>query len=178
MRSCSSLVCAAVTAATLSFAGSAYAEPELTVASGPSPQPSNLRVAADKAQKGSERREGVELGGSVYVLTAPVLADFRQAGVLLRPTMELYAAFGLGNASLILGGSVLGVEGGFYGDHQSVAFPMLATIGVRGDRFVFAAAGGASLGYDNSYGDTPDHEKSLPVSARGAPGRLSLRWFG
>lgn len=121
----------------------------------------------DEAAREPRVREGVDLGGSLYLLSATAIDDFRQAGLLLRPQLELYASFGLGDVSLLLGGTVLGVEGVFSGERQSVAFPALATLGFRSDDYMVMLAGGASLGSDNFYGDDiDDHEVSLP-SPRG-----------
>ena len=114
----------------------------------------------------------------MYVLAAPVLENFHQMGILLRPEIELYASFGLGNVSLFVGGTVLGIEGGIFGDHKSASFPALATIGIKGDKFQLAAAGGASLGFDNSYGDINDNERSLPCPRAELRGGYRLGNFG
>lgn len=124
-------------------------------------------VQRDAAEGESRAREGVDLGGSLYLLSGTAIDDFRQAGFLLRPELELYASFGLGDVSLLVGGTVLGFEGVFSGARHCIAFPALATVGVRSDEYMVLVAGGASLGNDNYYGeDVVDNEVSLP-SPRG-----------
>jgi hypothetical protein len=112
-------------------------------------------------------REGVSIAGSAYLFSGAAIDDFRQGGFIVRPQLELYAAFGLGEVSLLLGGTVLGIEATHFDNRDGMSIPVLGVIGVRDDTWQVAAAGGISVATDDSYGDDIiDNEESLP-SPRG-----------
>lgn len=107
-------------------------------------------------------RDKTVLGGSAYVTTGVALDDFRNAGFDLRIALDLYASIGLGDGSLLLGGTVLGAEFTVFENRKSVGIPALFTVGFRDDSWLAAVDGGATLGFDNSYNDFDDAEESLP----------------
>ncbi len=85
----------------------------------------------------------------------------------MRPQIEVYAAFGLGEVSLLLGGTVLGIEATHFDNRDGMSIPVLGVIGLRDDTWQVAAAGGISVATDDSYGeDIIDNEESL-ASPRG-----------
>ncbi|NUP11750.1 MAG: hypothetical protein HOW73_37360 [Polyangiaceae bacterium] len=107
-------------------------------------------------------REGVVLGGSAYFMQGVAVDDFESGGYLARAAMELYASIGAGDVSVLLGGTVLGVEAAHFGSRSSLDVPLLVTVGVRSDDYIVAMSGGVSVGSDNSYVDREDAEESLP----------------
>lgn len=153
-------------APTTAFAGG------LTVASDPGAPPSAARPYTPPADSFSNEveenpREGVSIAGSAYLFSGAAIDDFKQGGFMVRPQLELYAAFGLGEVSLLLGGTVLGVEATHFDNRDGMSIPVLGVIGVRDDTWQVAAAGGISVATDDSYGDDIiDNEESLP-SPRG-----------
>ena len=150
-------------APTTAFAGG------LTVASDPG-APSVARPVAEPdafSEEVENEREGVSIAGSAYLFSGAAIDDFRQGGVIIRPQLEVYAAFGLGEVSMLLGGTVLGVEATHFDNRDGMSVPVLGVIGIRDDTWQVAAAGGISVATDDSYGeDIIDNEESLP-SPRG-----------
>ncbi len=157
----------------LAAPATAFAGGTLVVAGDqPAPQPVRPAPSALSPDTFSEpeaeiEREGVSLGGSFYLFSGAAVDDFQQGGFVIRPELELYASFGLGDVSMILGGTVLGVEATHFSNRDGISIPMLATVGVRDDSWLVALAGGVSVADDDSYGDDiEDDEESMP-SPRG-----------
>jgi hypothetical protein len=112
-----------------------------------------------------KRREGVDFSASLYVLSGLAIEDWREAGFLVRPSLDLGASFGLGNVSLYLLGSTAAIEYAKFSGRHSSSFPVMATLGVRADGWTIAGSAGISAAVDNEY-DIPDDEISL-ISPRG-----------
>ncbi len=110
-------------------------------------------------------RDPVEFTGSLYVLSGVAIDDFRDAGFLVRPSLDFGVSFGLGDVSLFTTASVLAIEAAKFSDRTTTSVPFLATLGVRGKSWTVAAAGGLSAAVDNDYGERLDNEESL-VSPR------------
>lgn len=167
------LFVATATCAALSVVSSGARAQALTVAADPvaapppaaaaAAQPARTPAGPDRAAAPEHERSGVDLGGSFYLLSGTAVDDFKEGGFVLRPALELYAAFGAGEVTVELGGVVLGVEGTFSGRRTSVSIPALTAVAVRDDKWAATVAGGVSLATDNDYGDDhPDDEISLP----------------
>lgn len=162
----------------------AFANGALTVAADPpAAAPPSSAAATPRSDTFSApdaveaERKGVSLSGAFYLFSGAAVDDFAQGGFIVRPELELYAAFGLGDVSLFLGGTVLGVEGTYFGKRSGMSIPVLATVGVRDDTWLVSAAGGVSVAEDNNYGeDIIDDEESMP-SPRGEL-RVGYRFEG
>lgn len=141
----------------------AVEEPAPPPVASASPAPAS---AAHRDQPSDEKpkhsRDKTVLGGSMYVTTGMALDDVRNAGFDLRIALDLYASIGLGDGSLLLGGTVLGAEFTVFENRKSVGIPALFTVGFRDDSWLVAVDSGATLGFDNSYNDFDDDETSLP----------------
>lgn len=183
MKSLAGLASFLLTASALTFAaGTAQAQalqvaadPPAPVAATPAPVaatpapavvapvagPSSTRDAA-RIETPEEPRDKTVLGGSAYVTTGVVLDELRDAGFVARVALDLYASIGLGDVSLLIGGTVLGAEFTVFGDRKGVGIPMLFTLGLRDDTWMVALDSGATLGFDNSYNERDDAEESLP----------------
>lgn len=111
-------------------------------------------------------RDTIEFTGSLYVLSGVAIDDFRDAGFLVRPSLDLGVSFGLGAVSLFTTASTLAIEAAKFSDRTTTGFPFLVTLGIKGDAWTLAGAAGLTAAVDNDYGDRPDNEESL-VSPRG-----------
>lgn len=138
----------------------------LTVAAEPPARTAGAQSDSFGGDVEEKPREGVSIAAASYVFCGSAIDDFKQGGFIVRPEVELYAAFGLGDVTLLVGGTVLGVEGTHFDNRDGMSVPVLGTIGVRDDSWHVAAAGGISVATDDSYGDILDEEESSP-SPRG-----------
>ncbi|NUO52924.1 MAG: hypothetical protein HOV80_29105 [Polyangiaceae bacterium] len=135
------------------------AKPAPKVAQQPCP------VCPANTEPTEKRREGVDFAASLYVLSGLAIEDYRDAGFLVRPSLDLGASFGLGSVSLYLLGSTAAIEYAKFSDRHSSSFPVMATLGVRADGWTIAGSAGISAAVDNDY-EAPDDEVSL-ISPRG-----------
>lgn len=117
-------------------------------------------VCPTNTEPTEKRREGVEFSASLYVLSGVAIEDYRDAGFLVRPSLDLGASFGLGSVSLYLLGSTAAIEYAKFSNRHSSSFPVMATLGVRADGWTVAGSAGISAAVDNEY-DIPDDEVSL-----------------
>ncbi|MBL9022139.1 MAG: hypothetical protein JNL21_08045, partial [Myxococcales bacterium] len=111
-------------------------------------------------------RDPIEFTGSLYVLSGVAIDDFRDAGFLVRPSLDFGVSFGLGDVSLFTTASVLAIEAARFSNRTTTSVPALLTLGIKGESWTLAGAMGISAAVDNDYGDRPDNEESL-VSPRG-----------
>jgi hypothetical protein len=152
---------------------------DLTVARDPEPSvvvaaPSPRRDDREREKPREVVREGYGVGLDLYAFTGPTVDDFAEGGFLARIALEAYGTFGLGDVSLMLGGTVLAIDTTYFRDRTSHEVPALTVLGVRDDSWQVAIAGGASVYVDDEYDDRDDAERSLP-SPRGEL-RAGYRW--
>jgi hypothetical protein len=101
-----------------------------------------------------KKRDSAAFAASLYVLTATAIDDFRldRIAFVARPALEVYVSVGLGDVSLVLGGTTLAIEVYAYDERTSVNYPALLTMGLHHDRWLVELSGGASLFTEDSAG--------------------------
>jgi hypothetical protein len=141
------------------------AEEPAPAAKAPPPKVAQQPCPVCPAEPIDKPREGVDFSASLYVLSGLAIEDYRDAGFLVRPSLDLGASFGLGTVSLYLLGSTAAIEYAKFSGRHSSSFPVMATLGVRADGWTIAGSAGISAAVDNEY-EVPDDEVSL-ISPRG-----------
>jgi len=141
-------------------------EPAVKIVTKPCPTCPPQNACPPPPVETDKTRDGVDFTGGLYVLTGIAMEDFRDAGFYVRPSLDFGVSFGLGPVSLFTTASTLAIDAARFSDRTTTGFPFLFTMGLRGDSWTLAAAGGISAAVDNDYGDRVDNEESL-ISPRG-----------
>ncbi len=120
----------------------------------PASTPVSMPAEDDEREPPKKKRDGVAFAASLYAMTATAMDDFKldELAFVARPALEAYVAIGLGEVSLLLGGTTLAIEVYAYDDRSSMNYPALFTMGVVHDRWLVEVAGGASLFTEDSAG--------------------------
>jgi hypothetical protein len=140
--------------------------PPPSAVAAPCPACPPAKACPPPATDADKSRDSIEFTGALYVLSGVAIDDFRDAGFLVRPSLDFGVSFGLGSVSLFTTASTLAIEAAKFSDRTSTGFPFLVTLGLKGDAWTVAGAAGLSAAVDNDYGERPDNEESL-VSPRG-----------
>lgn len=135
-------------------------------AAAPCPACPPAKACPPQAAEADKTRDSIEFTGALYVLSGVAIDDFRDAGFLVRPSLDFGVSFGLGSVSLFTTASTLAIEAAKFSDRTTTAVPFLVTLGIKGDAWTLAGAAGLSAAVDNDYGERLDDEESL-VSPRG-----------
>jgi hypothetical protein len=112
-------------------------------------------------------------------MNATAMDDFRADAIafMARPALEIFVSVGLGDVSLLLGGTTLAIEVYAYDDRTSLNYPALLTLGVHHDRWLLEVAGGASLGAEDSAGEFQIRQDEEQIPAPRAELRAGARFI-
>lgn len=162
----------------LSLAPRIASASDLVVAVDP-PSPVAAPTAVEEPGPPRKKRDHVEFAASLYAMTGTAMDDFEMGAIafMVRPALELYVSIGLGDVSLMLGGTTLAIEVYAYEDRTSVNYPALFTLGLRHDRWLAEIAGGASMFTEDSVGPFELMGEQDPLPSPRAEVRAGARFM-